>query len=65
MIASQTEYRANKKETAHAGALAVHNTMAQAPAQEFELAAPPTDGITNVAFCSGTPLLLVSSWDQA
>eukprot|EP00026_Physarum_polycephalum_P012355 Phypoly_transcript_12653.p1 GENE.Phypoly_transcript_12653~~Phypoly_transcript_12653.p1 ORF type:complete len:338 (+),score=65.48 Phypoly_transcript_12653:25-1014(+) len=38
--------------------------MAQTPAQEFELAAPPTDGITNVAFCSGTPLLLVSSWDQ-
>ena len=41
--------------------------MAQAPppaAQEFELSGPPSDGITNVTFCSGTPLLLVSSWDQ-
>ncbi len=41
--------------------------MASPPAgtgpQEFELTNPPSDGITNVTFCPGTSLLLVSSWD--
>lgn len=33
---------------------------------EFELPNPPSDGITNVTFApvSGSPLLLVSSWDK-
>lgn len=32
--------------------------------QEFELAAPPSDGITNITFCPGTNFLLVSAWDM-
>jgi hypothetical protein len=35
-------------------------------AKEFELAEPPTDGITRVAFSqTDDHLLLASSWDKA
>jgi cell cycle arrest protein BUB3 len=36
-----------------------------ATSQQYELASPPNDGITNVTFCPNTPLLLASSWDTS
>jgi len=41
----------------------VHQMQQHSP-QEFELFAPPTDGISAVHFAPGENLLLVSSWDS-
>jgi hypothetical protein len=41
-----------------------HAMAAPASANEFELASPPTDGISRLRFAPTAPMLMVNSWDS-